>query len=148
MGDQDNVTKPELQGFIVEIKTDITGIKTELAKVTLAMTELTHKFDIMQLAAKADNDARYRLKEDVLKDAMGLLDDERFVDKCKPLIIRVVDEHLCNARDNGVKWMKAIETFVKLAIAVAAIYGGSTVINTQKSNQQALLDKIEQVQGE
>ena len=131
------------------------------AEIKQSQAALDHKLEMMIATLKTQNDERYAQQKDEMNKALLRLDDPIFVEKAthvcdywvttekgKDALAKAYAHCVENTRDSGVKWLKAIETFIKLLIAVAAIYGGSTVINTQKSNQRALLEKIEQVQGE
>ena len=139
------VTKPELKELVMEIRAEMADLKSEMVKNTATMIELKHSIDMMKVTSQSESDARYLLKDDLFKDARCFLDDPVFKEKCESHIKKVIDKHLENTRDNWSKWIKFAETIIKVMVVIAALYGGTTLINTQKSNQRSIMQGIERI---
>jgi hypothetical protein len=139
------VSKADFKEFTKEMREELESLKTEMQKNTKAVGDLASAVTLMQKTAIIEYDVRYQKKEEFIKDANCLFDDPGFREKNEAMIKRTVEKHLCDTRDNWSKWIKFAETVVKIAVAVAIVYGGTTLINTQKSNQRAVIQGIERI---
>lgn len=141
---EEYLLKTDFREFTMEFKAEMEKLQESVRGLNESVNGLRNSIDMMKVTSIAENDLRYRKKDDMRTDAMLLLDDPGFIAKCQTLIKRTINEHACDMRDNSTKWIVFIKGAIGLVIMLAALYGGNTVIQTQKSNQKALINLIEQ----
>lgn len=142
---EEYLLKSDFREFTMEFKAEMEKLQESVKGLNDSVNGLRSSIDMMKVTSITENDLRYRKKEDMRTDAMLLLDDPGFISKCQTLIKRTINEHACDMRDNSIKWLNAIKVFGGIIVLAITIYGGNTIIQSQKTNQKALINLIEQV---
>ena len=115
------------------LEAQMDAVIAELKRNTETMHELKHSIDLMKATTQADNDRRYRLKDELLKDALAVLDDPLFIGKVEPIVCRIIDAHACKTRDSILSWLNFIRVIGGLIVAYVAysiIANQSTIMQT------------------
>ena len=72
------VTRDELVSFTAEIREDITELKNSISELSRAIVKLEHILDKNALVLREENDKRYLIREDMVQDAISILDNSEF----------------------------------------------------------------------
>jgi len=152
------VTKSELAVAIAEIRGDMEKgfgeIKGMLAQMSSQQELNKHEF-------REEYDKRYVRIDQNYDEALKRINRPEYRQACfviasdylttedaRQKIGCIIDAHYAAKRDSATKWMNFIKTLVAGIILAGMLYGGNTVIQTQKSNQKALINLMETIKGE
>jgi len=106
----------------------------ELKRNTEIMHELKNSVDLLKATSQAENDRRYRLKTELVKDALAVLDEPCLIEKIKPIVIRIIDENTGKRRDGILSWLN----LVKAIGGMVAAYAAYSIITNQSAIMQTL----------
>lgn len=151
---EEYVTKDQLA---IAIKDMEQKMENGFAEVGQQLTKILSQMDINKHTDREHNDERYVLKSEAMQDSIARINDSKFREACHPIVAGylnteegkrhvgcIIDAHLSTQRDNVAKWITFAKGAVGLILALAAVYGGNTVVQTQKTTQKALINMIEQ----
>jgi hypothetical protein len=145
------VTRDELVSFTADIREDITELKNSISELSKAIIKLEHILDKNALVLREENDKRYLIREDMVQDAISVLDNPEFSkhaedfvadtivkDKARKSIECVISGFIAKGRDNAMKWWNFIR-IIGVAIAGFLVY----IIISSQMNIIDLLNKLE-----
>lgn len=112
--------------------------QTRDAKDLAEDTYIKRQDDMVLALARLDNPA-YRNK------AMSLVDDWLRTPHGMEMMDTCFRKLAQNTRDQASKWISFAKMIISVLVAAGLLYGGTVVIQTQNSNQKALIDKIESI---
>lgn len=159
---EEYVTKTEMKA---EVSSAISEMRKEMAegfgKIEKQLDSIIHSIEVNQHTDQEKYDARYLLREDNIQDAIERMSSPRIKCSLYPIINEYFDtpdgmnkfNYCCDRyfsmkRDSTSKWISFIKTIGAIAIAVAILYGGNSVYQSNVSTQQKLIDSIERLQGD
>lgn len=144
-----------------KIAEDMGKLTESLTLLAASLERIENQMKLSALETKTAADELFLKKHESLADAMARLDVPSYRHKAASIIDDWMEsDHGMNVmekcfskcmertRDNTIKWLnfwKVVGGIIALSLVT---YGGNTIIQTQKTNQKALLKQIEQVKGE
>lgn len=124
MGEQ-FASMDDLKELRAEMKEGFAKMEAAIEILTKSVASLQRAFETSQVTTLADADRRYRVRTELIDDAMKVLDDERFICKAKPIIKQIIVEHAAETRDNIIKWGNFFR-FIGVILAASIAYAFMT----------------------
>jgi len=152
------VTKTELALAIGEIRGDMEKGFTEIKGI---LTQMSDQQKIAKHESREEFDQRYVLRVDEYDNSLKRINRPEYRQACFTIahdylateeahqkIGCIIDKHYAAKRDGATKWINFFKTLIAGIVLAGMLYGGNTVIETQKSNQKALINLMESIKAE
>lgn len=151
----EQITEHELGGRMGKIEEKVNEIEKSVAagfsKISLELEKINSSINMQSRDSQIEFDKRYSKRSEDMENAMRRLDNPEYCNKLYSIIDGWAEsdrgcEKLSKAygycieqsRDNATKWINFIKLVLGIAISFTAIYGGGTIVKTQKDNQKAM----------
>lgn len=152
---EDSTTNQELGGRMGKIEEKVNEIEKSVANgfsdVKLELEKISNSIALQAANNQIEFDKRYSTRSDDMENAMRRLDNPEYRKKLSYVFDDWAEsDHGCEklskaysyfidkGRDNATKWINFIKLILGIAISFTAIYGGGTIVKTQKDNQKAM----------
>jgi hypothetical protein len=159
---EEYVTKAEMKA---EVSSAISEMRKEMAegfsKIEKQLDSIIHSIEVNQHTDLERYDARYLLREDDVPDSIERLNNPRVRGTIHPIISEYMDSadgmakfncccdrYFSMKRDSTSKWISFVKTVGAIALAVAMLYGGNSVYQSNISTQQKLIESIDRIHGD
>lgn len=154
---EEYVTKIEFERVLsgLEMK-----VATGFANVEQQLNKIMSQIEIGKHTDREAYDDRYVLREEAMQEAISRVSNPAFRAACYPIVGEynntedgkrqlgcIIDQHLAAKRDGIVGWINFFKLIGGIIIVGATLYGGSTIVESNKTTQQAVL-KVLEVKGE